>query len=173
MAFNNIISATHFEEDVTFGSSVTLPANTISNDNVKSTDPIDAEKVESRFSLRYVQDEGSALVSADEMIHVCRFAGEVVDIDASFGSIIPTAAGETISVVVVKQTGATSDDVMTAPIVLDTSNVVYTPEGQAGLDGAGKLFVAGDILRVVATKAGTPVVARGLIVNLAINEASL
>ena len=170
MAFSNIKGNIHFEDGISFGGTANLPDGCVDDDQVKSTNPISAEKVEHQFSLQHVQTEAGAIISAKEMVHVCRGVGEVMDIDASFGSVIPTATTETVTIKVIKFTGAASDDVMTNDVVLDDGNVVHTPEGQAGLDGAGKITAAGDVLEVQVTKAGTPVVARGLIVNIAYKE---
>jgi len=167
--FSNIAGDVHFEDRVTFGNTVTLPSNTLGNSQVSDSDPIAANKVEHQFVFRHVQTEAAAIIAATEMVHICRGAGEVLDIEASFGSIVPVATEE-ITIKVVKHTGAVADDVMTNVFVLDSGNVVHTPEGQAGLDAAAKVTVAGDILEVQVTRAGAEVIARGLIVEITYKE---
>ena len=169
--FSNIAEKYHFENDVTFGGEMGIPDDTVGNAQIKSTDPIDAEKVEMQIVKHSVQEEGAALIAIKEIVHIFRKAGEVVSIDASFGSVVPDDT-EVITIDVVKHTGAVTDDVMTNPIVLDSGNAVYTPESDAGLDGTGKLAAIGDILTVDVTRAGAEVDARGLCVAVTIREVS-
>ena len=175
MSKTNFAEDVHFEGNVSFGGAVGLPVSCVGNTQVKDTDPIESDKVESQFALTYAQEEGAALVSATKILHVCKGAGEVLGISASFGSVIPTgnAAAESITVQVVKHTAAVPDDVMTAVIQLDDGNVVYTPEDDAGLDGTGKITAVNDILEVVVTKVGAEVVARGLVVRVSYKEVSV
>jgi len=162
---------THFKGSVSFGGSVTLPENTVDDDQIDDGNPLSAQKVEHQFVFRHEQKivPDAALVAATEMVHICRGAGIVMGIDASFGSVVPIATEE-ITIKVVKHTGAVADDVMTNDIVLDSGNAIYTPEEHGGLDAAGKVTAAGDILEVQVTRAGAEVIARGLIVNIAYKE---
>ena len=171
MAHNNFSGHTHFEGTVSFGSGVSFPASSIKGSDIDAGDPIGAEKVEHQFVFHHVQESvpDAALVSATKIVHVCRGIGEVMDIDASYGSVVPID-DEVMTIKVVKWTGAVSDDVMNADIVLDDGNVVHTPVGQAGLDAAGKVTAAGDILEIQVTKTGVEVIARGLIVNVVYKE---
>ncbi len=169
MSFSNFVGNAHFENDVSFGGGMTLPSGVVDDSQVKSTNPISAEKVEHQFEFKLSQKEGAALIAESEMVHICRGIGQVMDIDASFGSVVATG-DEVITIKVVKFTGATSDDVMSADIVLNSGNAVRIPEGQAGLDGTGKITATNDILEIQVTRAGTATAARGLIVNLVYKE---
>lgn len=174
MAFSNILGDFHYEGKLS-AAEMELPDNSVDNNNIgaSAASPIDAEKVESQFVVYYSQPNTAANIDEDEVIHISRYGGEVVSVGASFGSAIPTGAtaAENTKVKLVKQTGATTDEIMTADIQLDVGNAVYTPE-YGTLDGAGKILAANDTVRVSVTQNGTETapLARGLCVVLILRE---
>ncbi len=171
MGFSNIKGDVHFEGKLTM-SEIVLPSDSVANGQVDDNDPLDAEKVEYQYIIRYGQSEAAANIDETEVVHICRSVGEVVAVEACQSVVATGATGvENTTVKIVKQTGATTDEIMTADIQLDLGNSPYVPENGT-LDGTGKILANNDVLKVVVTQNGTlgTPIARGLCVNITLRE---
>jgi len=153
------------------------PAGSIDNAAVQAGAAgnfVDATKVEQGFALPYKQVTGTAIIAAAaEDIHVVRgTTGEVVGLKAAITGVIATGADRTVTVDLHKSTGGGAfATVLSATVVLDNTNTLRVSESATMLTTGAEDLVAGDILRVVVTVAGSAGnQAQGLIVSVHLRE---
>lgn len=149
------------------------PDECIDDDAVETGANIDASKLEHRHSLNYAQDPSGAVAAAtQDIIYITATNGGVINsINAFITGTLPTGDG-TVTVDLKKSTefGAFAS-VLTGVITLDSGNVLRVPE--AGLFSSNTLQF-GDILQlVIAQGKSTGNQAKGLLVNLSIDEQGL
>lgn len=129
-----------FRGAVAFTGSMTMPSQTVGDAEVKTTDPIDAEKLEHQHRGVYAQE--SATTAADEARVVHVVVGTTGEIQAfQAGSVVACVGDDTVDVDLLKD----GVSVLVAAITLDNANVAYTPEA-ATIDTAA--VAAGDVLEV-------------------------
>lgn len=127
-------------------------------------DPITAEKLEHQYIARLAQVHGSAATAERRVVHCAYGAGDVVDVRAG---VVVAAIGDSTVTVDVKKNGTT---ILSAPIVLDATNLAYAEETGSVSVAA---FSAGDVLEVFTTvAAGTGTLPQGLYVNVVLHEAA-
>ena len=160
MAKHRIEGDLHITGALTMGE-LGIPDSTITNADVEADADIDASKLE--HSHRGLHTQNGTAVAATEVMHVVYGAtGTIKAVKA--GSVV-AATGNATMTVDVKKNGTT---VLSAPIVLDSTNTAYIVE--AGMPTVTTL-VAGDVLTAVVTvDAGTGALGTGLFVEAEIWE---
>lgn len=142
------------------------PAASIGNAAITGT--IVATKLESAFNLSYAQT--GTVVAATTYLRIVRGAtAEVVSIEAAITETIATGADRTVTIDLKRSTaGGAFATVLSAPIVLDNTNVLRTLE--AGTVSLPDL-VDGDILQLTVAVAGAAGnQALGLVVAVTLRE---
>lgn len=135
--------------------SLTVPADSVSNAAIPNGAGISTDKVEARVYSHWSQPNTSATAET-RTLFVARRAGTVTSFVV--GSIV-AATGDSTVTVDLRKNGTT---VLTASVVLDNTNTARVVE-VATLNGASTAFVAGDWLEVVVTiSAGTGTLPTGL-----------
>ncbi len=160
----------HYEELVTF-TEVGLPDGSVTNDNLalSAASPIEAEKVQAQYVFEYAQAEGSDVIDATEAIHICRFAGEVVAVEAAMTGVLGIATGDTVVVDVERHRGAASTSCLTSTLSFSTTPALNIRQ-QANLDGSNKITVAGDVLKVVINETTASNQGQGILVTVTMRE---
>ena len=131
---------------------IRVPDGSFADAAIAAGAAIDHSKVEHRYALDYAQAPGTAIVAATIDLHTAYSAGGVLAIKGTVTGVIATGADRTVTIDLHKSTaGGAFATVLAAPIVLDNTNVLRTPE-------AGTVtvttFVADDLLRLLITVAG-------------------
>lgn len=161
------LSAT-FSGDVTVAGSLrvsgamSIPNNAIGDEQVSILSPISADKLEHRNVVNFSQVHGSAATAERRVVYCAHGAGTL---DFAQAGVTVAAVGDSTVSVDVKKNGTT---VLSGAIVLDNSNVAFTPE-----DGtiSSAAYVAEDVFEVVVTvSAGTGTLPQGLFVQLVFTE---
>jgi len=145
------------------------PVGSIGDQAIESNAGIDTEKVIHRHALRYNQAPGTAVVAATADLHILQADGETLSLEAAITGAIATGGDRTVTIDLLRSTGAGAfATVLSAPIVLDNTSVLRTPESATI---ATPTLVDGDILRLTVAVAGAAGnQAEGLVVTLTINE---
>lgn len=131
---------------------------TVGNNEVKTSDPLEADKLYHRQMLVYSQKHGTATIAERKVIYVAKEAGDWGDF--LVGVVVACIGDSTITVNLYKN-GTT---VLNAAVVLDNSNVAFAKEQGTFADD---VFVANDVLEIVVTvSAGTGTLGQGLFVLL-------
>lgn len=145
-----------FTSTVSFGDTVSLPANTIGNTEVTTVanDRIDAEKLEHRVDLNHYQADGSDVVSETIPLRVCRAAGELISIEVR-PITAPTGGDKQYTVDIQKAADGSASyaTMLSAAIVVDNSSVDETL--QAGTLVGTPTTADGDCLQLVITASGS------------------
>ncbi len=156
-----------FTGTVTFTGSTNLPDGSISDDHVNAGAAIDADKLQHRHALNYAQADGSDVVTATQLLHVCRAAGMVVDVEARV-TTAPTGGDKQFTVDIQKAVdGGSFSTILSAVLTFGGSdNTLQT----ATLSGTPTL-ADGDALRVVITASGSSgSQGQGVVVTVNIDE---
>jgi hypothetical protein len=143
----------------------TAPSNCVSDDAITSTANIDPDKCINRFRIPAIsQAHGSAGTAERKTFYRAR-ANATINFCSCYFSVAPT--GDSTHTVKLKKNGS---DILSADIVLNSSNTAYTgDEEQTGFTSAS--LVAGDVLEVAVTvSAGTGTLGQGLCVDVEVDE---
>lgn len=136
-----------------FTGSVTLPANSVDEDNVTTAALFAADNLMARFPVFTEQAAGSAVTAQTHVVHVAAYAGAVTGVEAVCATA-PTG-DYTITVDVQKSTGgAAFATILTATFDLDSGNSDRVLEAGT-VDGTKDDYADGDILQVVVTVSGS------------------
>ena len=146
----------------------TPPDGSISNDAIAGAAGIEATKVVHQWTLPVRQSPGTAVVAATDLLHIARFAGEIVAIEAATATVA-TGADRTVTIDLQKSSsGGAFASVLTGGIVLDDGSTNRVPV--AGTINSPD-FVDGDLLQVVVAVAGSAgAQAQGLLVSVTLRE---
>ena len=131
-----------------------------------STNKIEAKYSDDCLSVVLYADSLATIAAAETGLvgWVAFGAGTIKGVKC--GSIV-AAVGDSTVTIDVKKDGTT---VLDSTVVLDSSNVAYTPE-DATLDGTAVAFTAGDVFTVVITvSAGTGTLPYGVYVALSLYQ---
>lgn len=130
---------------------LSVPSGTIGNDDVASDAAISASKLQGEFSLAHAQTGNVAAVAAD-YLRICRGTGQIVAVEAALNEVIPS--GDRTAVIDLQKgnAGSAFATVLSAPITLDSTNVLRTPEVGAV---SSATTADNDILRIVVTLGGS------------------
>ena len=143
--------------------SMTLPANSVGNNEFTSGDPLDEDKQEHRHVITYSQKHGTATVTERKPIHVPYQAGTVLEV--LIGNVVACVGDSTITVDVYKN----GTSILAAPITLDNTNTAFTGQELASIStpsyGAAVVFEV-----VVTATVGTGTLGQGLFVRVAFAE---
>lgn len=142
---------------------MSIPADTVDNEDVKANANFAATKLEHQHQKVYAQESDAAASAEDRVIHIVYgTSGQVVGFEA--GSVVACIGDSTITIDLHKN-GAS---ILTAPITLDNSNSAYTPE--EGTINTSSLS-DGDVLEVVITvNAGSGTLGKGVFASAIIRE---
>jgi hypothetical protein len=149
--------------------SLQAPANSIGNAAIESNAAIDATKLVHQWTIPYRQVPGTPVAADTFDIHIAKFSGTIVAIEAVITGAIATGGDRTITIDLLKSTGAAAfATVMSGALVLDNTNVLRTVESGSISDTA---FIADDLLRVTIAVAGAAgAQANGLLIVLTLRE---
>lgn len=152
----------------TFTGSVTLPANTIDEGDVKTTALFAADNLVARFAKSADQKTGTAVTSETRYIHVAKYAGLVTSVEAAIDAAI---SGDNTLVIDVKKStgGAAFATILSSTLTINSSTAAKTATA-ATIDATKDDYVAGDIFEVIVTAAGTGTQAQGLNVTVFFEE---
>lgn len=140
----------------------------ITNAMVSATAAIAATKLQGEFTLRHTQT--STVAAATEYLRIIRGAtGTIVDIEACITETIATGADRTVTIDLLKSTGAGAfATVLSSTIVFNNASVLRTIT--TGTISSASL-VDGDILQLTVAVAGAAGnQAEGLIVTVTLRE---
>lgn len=141
-----------------------IPASTIVNSHISSAAGISASKVEHRLTKTYSQELDTTSVSEERVLHIVYGAtGDIISFEAGSST---ACVGDATITVDLRKNGVTTS-LLTAAIVLDTSNTAYVAEGGT-IDTAE--VEDGDVLHAIFTTAGTSAVGKGVFCTLQLNE---
>lgn len=140
------------------------PDNSVGNTEFNGNDPLTAAKQQHQYQQVYSQKRGVVAATERWTAHVANDAGTLVNVVA--GMTLANAGAATVSVDVLKN-GVT---ILSAPIVLDSTNVAYVVE--IGTVVPPGTYVLGDSFDVsVTATAGGGTLGQGLYVALTFQEA--
>lgn len=130
---------------------LSVPAGTIENDDVAASAAISASKLQSCFNLQHSQT-GTVAAVAGVYLRTCRGTGQIVAIEAALEETIPSGDRTVTIDLQLGNAGAAFATVLSAPIVLDSANVLRTSEVGAI---SSATTADNDRLRLVITIAGS------------------
>lgn len=147
--------AINFHGKCTFANDVVLPEDTVVDANVNSAAAIAASKLQHQHPISVqIADDATAVAAGDQLLHICRSTGEFYDLRAAVVTVA-TGADRTVTIDVHKSTGGGAfATILTTTIVLDDDSTALTPVA-AVVDATKSALVAGDILKLVWTVAGS------------------
>lgn len=135
---------------------------TVGNNEVKSSDPIDADKLKHRIHMPYSQAHGAASVTQRKVIHVAKETGNFGDVNA--GVVVACAGAATITVDIYNN-GST---ILNAPISIDSGDAAYDLVAGTFADDT---YVAGDVIEVVVVAtAGGGTIGQGVFLDIWADE---
>jgi hypothetical protein len=148
---------------------VTLPANSVDENTLKTASLFPADNLVHRFAKDHRQKTGTAVASVTEEIHIAAYAGIVDSIEAVVSTV--AIGNATVTIDLQKSTGgAAFATVLTSTFVMDSTNTVRVVEAGA-VDATKDDYVAGDVFRLVVTSdAGTGTQAEGLNITVFFEE---
>lgn len=151
-----------------FNGTVTLPAASVDEDNLKTAALLPASKLVTRFAKDHRQASGADVVAKTELIHIAKYAGIVTSVEAAIDDAITGA--NTVVVDVKKSTGgAAFASILTGTLTINSSSAAQTALA-ATVDGTKDDYVAGDVFEVVVTVTGAETQAQGLNVTVFFEE---
>jgi hypothetical protein len=152
----------------TFTNQVTLPAQAVDENNLKTAAKLPAAKLVTRFPKDVRQKTGTAVVTQTELIHIAKFAGLVTHVEAVIDAAI--TGDNTLSIDVKKSTGgAAFASILSATLTINNATTVRTAVA-ATIDATKDDYIAGDVFEVVITAAGTGTQAQGIVVSVFFEE---
>jgi hypothetical protein len=169
----NFVNTVTFVGTVNYQGTVNLPDGTVVNADIAASAEIDTSKQKHRFAVHYGQASGVNVVSATQLVHVARAAGELKSVITRI--VTAPNAGDLKYTIDVQKAASGSGSwttLLTAVIDIadaDTDNTVDT----ATLI-ASPTLVAGDAVRVVVTVSGsTGTQGQGFVITIEINESGI
>lgn len=166
---SRIANPQYFADTCTFQQPPNLPANSISNTQIKSdpTNPIDAEKVEREFNFGHETPIGSAVTAFSLVKHIPRNSGELVAVEIAVETI-PTGDNK-ITIDVERWTGTAWSSLLAAAKDVDSTITANTPVSVTL--AATPTFADGELIRITGTLGGsTGTHAKGLRVQVTARE---
>ncbi len=138
---------------------IVLPSDCIGNAQVKSSDPIAADKLQHQHRAVYAQESATPAADEARVIHVVKGAAGTLKTFKA-GSVVANIGAATVTVDL-KKNGVS---VLTAPISLDSGDAAYAlVEGTI----SSAAVAAGDVLEVVIDgTAGGGTLAKGVFCSL-------
>lgn len=145
-----------FHDNVTFSGTISVPAGSFDTDDI-STDAnkrIADTKIVHRPDMNYAQANGSAVVSATQLLRVCRGAGELLGFEVR-PTTIPTGGDLQYTVDIQKASNASSSwsSLLSAVVTVDSADANDTLI--TATLAATPTTADGDALRIVVTTSGT------------------
>lgn len=157
----------HVEETFSCGK-LSIPFETIVDNDVSAVAGIKASKLEHQHALQYSQKADTDVVAEQRIIHIVKAVGEVCCIDAVLEQVPDD--NRTVTIDLRRHRGAVDDTVLVSPIVLDSGNTAWIPES-ANLNSTNKVLQDNDVLKVTIAIAGdTGSQPQGLGVTVTIRE---
>lgn len=158
-----------FYGTVSFLGTTNYKAGSIRNVDVNAAAAIDASKLEGEYTFD-VSQTGTVVAGTHYFGPIRGATGDVISIEAAITETIATGADRTVTIDLLKSTGAGAfASILTAVLVLDNTNVLRTLE--AGSLAAGAALVDGDLLKLTIAVAGAAgAQALGLIVRVILRE---
>ena len=155
----------------TFANSMVLSAGCVSDANVNVAAAIDADKLQHRHPLdAELIASASAVTAITKLLHISAVTGTVMGLKAAVMTAA-TGADRTVTVDLQKSTGgAAFATVLTTAVILNNASVARVAQN-AVVNATLISLVAGDILQVVVTVAGSANdQAKGLVISAVIDE---
>jgi len=144
---------------------LSIPAGAVDDQAVAANADITSTKIEHQHRPIYAQESATTAIAETRTIHVVRGTSGKVD-DFRAGSIV-AATGNATMTVDLKKNGTT---VLSAAIVLDSTNTARVPEA-AVIDPNAQDLVVDDVLEIAITvAAGTGALGQGLFAVPTIRE---
>lgn len=142
---------------------MSIPAGTVEDDDVKAAAGLAASKLEHQHQKVYAQESSAAAAAEDRVVHVVYGAtGSIVGFEA--GSVVACVGDSTITIDLHKN----GSSILSAAIVLDSTNTAYIVETGA-IDTS--TLADGDVLEIVITvSAGTGTLGKGLFASVILRE---
>ncbi len=135
---------------------------TVGDNEVKTSDPIVADKLYHRIHMPYSQNHGSASASQRKVIHVAKEAGNFGDVNA--GVVVVCSGAATITVDIYNN-GTT---ILNAPISIDSGDAAFAKVAGTFADDT---YVAGDVIEVVVVAtAGGGTIGQGVFLDIWADE---
>lgn len=153
------------------GKTMAIPAGTIDNTAVASGSAgafIAASKLQHRIALHHTQNDGTAVLSASQIVHICKGAATAAALYAVVNAA-PTAAKTAIVNAFKSTAGSTFSSILSSAITFNSTGTTALTAKAGTLSVTS--FAAGDLLKlsvVVSTSTGTQ--AQGINVTLLIDE---
>jgi len=163
---NRIEGATYFS--TLLCGAITLPAGSVDKTTVATSAGIEQTKLEHQHRIGYHQAKSDATAD-NRIVYTCYgTTGSVLAVEA--GTQVVCGGDSTITIAVNRKRGAASVAVLSASIVLDSNNVVYTPEAGT-IDTANDDLLEHDCLEVAVTVSpGSGTLGDGLFVSITVAE---
>ncbi len=154
----------------TFTGTVTLPTQSVDENNIKTAARLPADNLVARFARGHSQVSGTAVTAKTELVHVAKYAGIVTDVIVAIDDAI---TGDNTVVVDIKKStgGAAFATILSSTLTINSSSAAQTAIA-ATIDATKDDYVAGDVFEVVVTVAGTGTQAQGLNVTIFFEEAA-
>lgn len=151
-----------------FSGTVSLPANSVDENTMKTAALLPAAKLVTRFAKDHRQVTGTAVTAKTEHVHIAKYVGIVKSVEASIDAAI---TGDNTVVIDVKKStgGAAFATILSSTLTINSSTAVRTATA-ATIDATKDDYVAGDIFEVIVTVAGTGTQAQGLNVTIFFEE---
>lgn len=145
-----------------------IPASSVGDSQVDSSNPITAAKLQQQYMRVYEQGRGASVASkTGEPIHVARAAGTVDEFSAGVTVAGVSWAGGGQAVIDLKKNGTT---ILSGTVTINGSTAAFAIVSGTISSAA---YVAGDVFEVVVTvTAGTGTIAQGLFVRAVFKEAA-
>jgi len=169
--------STSFQDNITFSgictfaNSMVLAANCVNDANVGVNAAIDADKLQHRHPLdTELIASASAVTAVTKLLHISAVTGAVIGLKAVVMTAA-TGADRTVTVDLQRSTGgAAFATVLTTAIILNNASTARVAQN-AVVNATLISLVAGDILQVVVTVAGSAGdQAKGLLISAVIDE---
>ena len=155
----------------TFTGTIELPANSVEDQQVKVGTQVASNKLIHLHKAIHTQSQAGDVVTAREIVHVCKFAGTVEYVQVAIDDA-PTGGDKAYVVDVRKSTGGGAwATILSASVSIGSSATSRTISNPTVSSAS---LVAGDMLAVVVTASGsTGTQGRGLNVTVAVSERTL
>lgn len=151
-----------------FSGTVTLPANAVNEDNLKTAALLPAAKLVTRFAKDVRQKTGTAVVTQTELVHVAKYAGILKSVEVAIDAAI--TGDNTLVIDVQKSTGgAAFATILSSTLTINSATAVRTAVA-ATVDATKDDYVAGDVFQVVITADGTGTQAQGIVITVFFEE---
>lgn len=171
---NTITNPTSFTAQVSFLSTVSLPAGCVDNTAVKagaSGNYVAASKLQHQQNVHYTQENGTTIATEKKEPYIQYGAtGTLLAVEVANTGTVGSGGGMSVTVDVLKSTGGGAfASVLSAVVTINASTTIRTAVA-GSISGGTNALVAGDILQVsVTATAGGGTLPKGLSVNLVIS----